>query len=131
MTDLPHWVPDTSSLASSAASLMAAIDASGGNPHYPHGGTPFMEGLWHVCRHLLDKVTVGQTVSLAEALEKIGHKRLVAPDMVIDLSERLEQAGQPRLPDFKNKSSIRDQAIFNMGLDAAAEALAPDESFFE
>lgn len=116
-----HWVPDSSSLASSAASLMQLIDSSGGNPHYPHGGTPFMEALWHVCRHLLE--SSDKTVSLAEALEKIGHKRLVAPDMVIDLSERLEQAGQPRLPDFNSKSSIRDQAIFNMGLDAAVEAL--------
>ena len=51
----PIWLPQSGTLAEAAASLMAVIDAEGGNPAYPHGGSPFKAALWELCRQLLDK----------------------------------------------------------------------------
>jgi hypothetical protein len=51
--DKPVWRPDQTSVASAAASLMAVIDARGGNPHWPHGGDAFHEALWNLCNQLV------------------------------------------------------------------------------
>ena len=52
--DKPVWRPDQTSVAAAAASLMAVIDARGGNPRWPHGGDAFHAALWNLCSQLLD-----------------------------------------------------------------------------